>query len=223
MKMKMNQVKEILGILNARTVGNKRELQKRLINICDPSNLDREANDRLFNELSSVKFSETALRHDLYRKNFNAEDLANRMWYKTEGSEAVRFWTTKFMWGLIRQSLINAFVVYKDSGATTSYADWRRAACEKILGELPVKKRTNRGREGGTKVGRGRGRPRGSRMIGGKSSAGGSRSCSWCDDECDGIDVIECNECEKVWHYYCYQEEELDETIEDGWLCSNCS
>eukprot|EP01088_Endostelium_zonatum_P010087 TRINITY_DN2342_c1_g1_i2.p1 TRINITY_DN2342_c1_g1~~TRINITY_DN2342_c1_g1_i2.p1 ORF type:complete len:104 (+),score=13.92 TRINITY_DN2342_c1_g1_i2:107-418(+) len=84
----------------------------------------------------------------------------------------------------------------EESDVTISYADWRRAACEKILGEFPVKK-TNRGRKPGTKGGWGRGRPRGSRMIGGKSSIG-CNCCDWCNDMCDEIDVIECYEGEKI-------------------------
>ena len=106
LKFGVKELREALGAFDAKRAGNKRVLQKRLIRLCDPDLKDKIENEKLVSACQKAAFKTKAPHHELYRKNFNAEDLANKRWYKTEGTDPAPVWTSKFVWGLLR--VINA-------------------------------------------------------------------------------------------------------------------
>ena len=67
------------------------------------------------------------------RRNFNAEDQANRLWYQAEVKQTVKVWTSKFLWGLLRVLIGDAWVLYSEAGSIMKYADFRRICAEYIL------------------------------------------------------------------------------------------
>ena len=108
-----------------------------LSRLCDPDLKDKIENEKLVSACQKAAFKTKAPHHELYRKNFNAEDLANKRWYKTEGTDPAPVWTSKFVWGLLRQCVMNAFTIVKESGSVLTYAEFRREAAEEVLQGIP--------------------------------------------------------------------------------------
>ncbi len=106
----------------------------------NPSQPYKSIFERLQLQLYDTKLTAEAPHHTVYRQEFNAEDLQNRMWYKAESNEPVRYWTHKMLWSLLRTSLMNSYTCFKEyGGEKMDLARYRREVCEAILDTMPKK------------------------------------------------------------------------------------
>jgi hypothetical protein len=137
--MKCEELKKILKEHHLSTSGNKVELVKRAIDQFCPSNNNRKLNAKLFKEMTTSDRSDDGIHFEHYKKLFNAQDLANRMWYHIEKRASVRHkhWTAVGFWGLIRVLIGNGWANHSEKGSGISLVEYRQAWAEKVLSGIP--------------------------------------------------------------------------------------
>jgi hypothetical protein len=95
--------------------GKKKDLQKRAIAAFCPQEAILIQNKKMWDELSYDGHVDGAIHHTCYREHFNAEDLGNRFWYKLDKfHKPVMIWTVRFLWGIIRVAIGNAWALFNE-------------------------------------------------------------------------------------------------------------
>ena len=46
--------------------------------------------------------------------------------------------------------------------------------------------------------------------------------CSFCRRRGDGLNMLRCDTCQRGFHYYCHDDEEIDHSLEESWSCKFC-
>ena len=115
--MQVTELRTLLKRNKLSARGNKKELVQRALDNLSPSEALRRENVQLFRQLQTSDHFDEAPHHTIYRAHFNGEDLANRLWYRVDrmAPQQVAVWTSRFLWGLIRIALGNAFALYCES------------------------------------------------------------------------------------------------------------
>lgn len=133
--MKLEDLKKKLkehGITPVR--GRKKDVLKQALSVFCPSLAEQRKNTLLLAKLRRATHHSTATQHTYYRKNFNSEDLANRLFYRIENEEIVKVWTSKFVWSVIRLAIGNAWTIWQEETSDIrKYSQFRRVLAEKLL------------------------------------------------------------------------------------------
>ena len=127
--MKVPQLKELLRARDIPVTGkNKAELIRTCISSYDPSAIERNENKQVYKLLVDNDREQPVEPGEIYRQNFNSEDLMNRQWYKIDKFITVtsKAWTARFLWGMIRISQANSYWFYKEQGGTMELVEFRK-------------------------------------------------------------------------------------------------
>ncbi len=85
------------------------ELIEHILKMLTPSDADAEAINQFLNEVENESHTEEA-HHEFYRDYFNGIDLFDRLWYDCDEKHTIINWRSKYIFSLLRASVINLFV-----------------------------------------------------------------------------------------------------------------
>jgi len=113
--MKCIELKQVMQEVGLSVYGKKKDLQKRAIAVFCPQEAVRVDNLKMWNNLSNDGQNSDGIHHSCYREHFNAEDLENRLWYRLDKfHKPVMIWTVRFLWGIIRVAIGNAWALFNE-------------------------------------------------------------------------------------------------------------
>ena len=75
----------------------------------------------LLDTLRKPALKDPAPLHSFYRANFNLDDLTDRKWYAVEESHPNHNWKSKFLLGILRFAVYDAWVY----STKAEYSDWK--------------------------------------------------------------------------------------------------
>ena len=148
------QLKYLLSSKGISTTNLKVTAMKRAVKTAYcPNDEVKGANAKLTETLLKSKFTVGDDHHQFYRDTFNVQDLADKLWYELEvKGDSYKYWTYRFFYSLMRQSLINSWVSYNyDKDKEMDMSTFRREVALSYFEGVKLKKVVSRNVNSGLK------------------------------------------------------------------------
>jgi hypothetical protein len=114
-KKTVQELKEICrGIGVKHTNQTKDKLIAKIVEFFDENPENEKEFHQTKKEIESKGFSDPAPQHLLYKKEFNAVDLLDKLFYQNRASYPIHHWRTKLFFSLFQVFLINSCTLYNE-------------------------------------------------------------------------------------------------------------